>query len=99
MRLLRDQILIRPIAPERQQHGLWIPETAKRPNYELYQGTVLAVGPGKRRKFNGALMPTEVKPGDHVMYYWVAAKVGNKITVDGEDLPIITEEHVQGVML
>ena len=63
---LEDRIVVRPNeAEERTVSGLVIPDTAKE---KPQQGTVLAVGPGKRSEQTGQVIPVDVKEGDTVVY-------------------------------
>lgn len=73
--LLDDRCLVRLQAPERQSHGLWIPDSAKRSSDELYRGTVLATGPGARSAKSGRVTPCDVAPGDDVVFYWGAGVI------------------------
>ena len=86
---LEDRIVVRPAeAEEMTVSGLVIPDTAKE---KPQQGTVLAVGPGKRSENTGELIPVDVKVGDTVVY---SKYGGTEITVDGEDLLILTSRDV-----
>ena len=88
---LEDRILVRPEeAQETTVSGIVIPDTAKEKPQE---GTVLAVGPGKRGD-NGDLIPVDVKEGDRVMY---SKYGGTEITVDGEDLLILSARDVLAI--
>ena len=63
---LEDRILVRPDeAEETTASGIVIPDTAKEKPQE---GTVLAVGPGKRSDNTGEIIPVDVKEGDRVIY-------------------------------
>jgi len=68
--------------------GLVIPDTAKE---KPQQGEVLAVGPGRRSENTGEVIPVDVKAGDTVVY---SKYGGTEITVDGEDLLILTGRDV-----
>ena len=58
------------------------------------QGEVLAVGPGKRDE-TGRLVPLDVKTGDHILFgKWS----GTEVKVDGEDLLIMKEDDIMGVV-
>lgn len=96
IRLLSNQVLVRVLNPERQTHGLWIPDSAKRQDYELYRGVVLAHGPGARSK-RGRLTPCDVKPGDRVLFYWLAGKVNVTKWPDDEH-QIVKEDFIQAVL-
>ncbi len=89
---LEDRIVVRPNeAEERTVSGLVIPDTAKE---KPQQGSVLAVGPGKRSEQTGNVIPVDVKVGDTVVY---SKSGGTEITVDGEDLLILSARDVLAV--
>jgi chaperonin GroES len=86
---LEDRIVVRTSEPEETTvSGLVIPDTAKE---KPQQGTVLAVGPGRRSEHSGDLIPVDVAAGDTVVY---SKYGGTEITVDGEDLLILTSRDV-----
>jgi chaperonin GroES len=86
---LDDRIVVRPSeAEEKTASGLVIPDTAKE---KPQQGEVLAVGPGRRADNTGELIPLDVAVGDKVVY---SKYGGTEITVDGEDLLILTGRDV-----
>ena len=86
---LEDRIVVRPNeAEERTVSGLVIPDTAKE---KPQQGTVLAVGPGKRSEQTGQVIPVDVKEGDTVVY---SKYGGTEIKLDGEDLLILRESDI-----
>ena len=90
---LEDRIVVRPNeAEERTVSGLVIPDTAKE---KPQQGKVLAVGPGKRSEQTGQVIPVDVKEGDTVVY---SKYGGTEITVDGEDLLILSSRDVLAVV-
>lgn len=98
IRMLRDQILIRLLHPERMTASklLWIPDNAQRPESELYQGLVLAVGPGKDYG-HGRLLP-DVRPGDRCVFYWGAGEIAvDRLYDDSEELRILAEGSIQGI--
>ena len=89
---LEDRILVRPDeGDETLPSGLVIPDTAKEKPQE---GTVLAVGPGKRSD-TGDLIPVDVKEGDKVLY---SKYGGTDIKVDGEDLLILSARDVLAIV-
>jgi len=89
---LEDRIVVRPSEPEQvTASGLVIPDTAKE---KPQQGEVLAVGPG-RRSDAGELIPMDVAQGDTVVY---SKYGGTEITIDGEDLLILSSRDVLAVM-
>ncbi len=86
---LEDRIVVRPgDAEEMTVSGLVIPDTAKE---KPQQGEVLAVGPGRRSDHNGELIPVDVATGDVVLY---SKYGGTEITVDGEDLLVLSSRDV-----
>ena len=86
---LEDRIVVRPDSAEATTaSGLVIPDTAKE---KPQQGEVLAVGPGRRAESTGEVIPTGVKAGDTVVY---SKYGGTEITVDGEDLLILSGRDV-----
>lgn len=64
---------------------------------EYHVGTVVDVGEGIRKEVCGEeiFQPTDVKPGDRVFYDWA---VGNKITINGEELLYMTENGIAGIL-
>ena len=91
-RPLQDRVLIEPMEQaERSKGGVIIPDTAKEKPVE---GRVVAVGPGARDE-SGRLQPLDIKVGDIVLYgKWS----GTEVKVDGEDLLIVKEADVMGVI-
>ncbi|TKT75822.1 co-chaperone GroES [Aquamicrobium sp. LC103] len=91
-RPLHDRILVRRIeADEKTAGGIIIPDTAKEKPQE---GEVIAVGPGARNEA-GQLQPLDVKVGDRILFgKWS----GTEIKLDGEDLIIMKESDVMGVI-
>ena len=91
-RPLHDRILVRRIeADEKTAGGIIIPDTAKEKPSE---GEVVAVGPGARDD-NGALVELSVKPGDRILFgKWS----GTEVKIDGEDLLIMKESDILGVV-
>ena len=86
---LEDRIVVRPnVAEATTASGLVIPDTAKE---KPQQGEVLATGPGRRAETSGELIPIDVKVGDTVVY---SKYGGTEITVDGEDLLILSGRDV-----
>jgi chaperonin GroES len=86
---LEDRLVVRAQeAEETTTSGLVIPDTAKE---KPQQGEVLAVGPGRRSDQTGDLIPVDVAVGDVVVY---SKYGGTEITVDGEDLLILTSRDV-----
>ncbi|BCG97786.1 co-chaperone GroES [Mesorhizobium sp. 131-2-1] len=91
-RPLHDRILVRRIeAEEKTAGGIIIPDTAKEKPQE---GEVIAVGPGARDE-SGKLTPLDVKIGDRILFgKWS----GTEIKLNGEDLLIMKESDVMGVI-
>lgn len=87
-----DRVLVRPgKAEEMTSFGLIIPDSAKE---KPEQGTVVAVGPGKRNE-DGDLMPLLVKPGDKIMF----SKYGyDEIKLNGVDYYLIREESITYIL-
>ena len=89
---LEDRILVRPEEGEETTiSGIVIPDTAKEKPQE---GTVLAVGPGKRSD-TGDLIPMDVKEGDRVVY---SKYGGTEIKVEGEELLILSARDVLAIV-
>ena len=89
---LHDRILVRRVEEEEAvQGGIIIPDTAKEKPQEA---TVLAVGSG-RVTDDGKVQPLDVKEGDKVMFGKYA---GTEVKIDGEELLIIREDDVLGVL-
>jgi len=89
---LHDRILLRRIeAEEKTAGGIIIPDTAKE---KPQQGEVVAVGPGARDE-KGNRIPMDVKAGDRILFgKWS----GSEIVLDGEELLIMKETDVMGVL-
>ena len=89
---LDDRIVVRPgKSEETTASGLVIPDTAKE---KPQQGEVLAVGPGRRAENTGEIIPMGVKVGDKVVYSKFG---GTEITIDGEDLLILSSRDVLAI--
>ncbi len=91
-RPLHDRVVIRRIeGEEKTKGGIIIPDMAKEKPQE---GEVIAVGPGARDE-SGKLVPLDVKTGDRVLFgKWS----GTEVKIDGEDLLIMKESDVIGVI-
>ena len=90
---LDDRIVVKANeAEERTASGLVIPDTAKE---KPQQGEVIAVGPGRRSEHSGEIIPVDVAVGDTVVY---SKYGGTEITVDGDDLLILTSRDVLAIM-
>lgn len=91
-RPLHDRVLVRRLEEdEKTAGGIIIPDTAKE---KPMQGKVLAVGPGIRNE-DGEPVPLDVREGDLVVFgKWS----GTEVRMDGEDLLIMKEGDIMGVM-
>jgi chaperonin GroES len=91
-RPLHDRVVIRRIEGEdKTKGGILIPDTVKEKPQE---GEVIAVGPGARDE-SGKLIALEVKAGDRVLFgKWS----GSEVKIDGEDLLIMKETDILGVI-
>jgi len=89
---LHDRIVVRRIDEgETIRGGIIIPDSAKEKPQE---GEVLAVGKGKSND-EGKVFPLDVKVGDHVLF---GKYSGTEIKIDGEDLLMMREEEVLGIL-
>src|SRR5436190_13318259 len=91
-RPLHDRVVIRRVeAEEKTTGGIIIPDTAKEKPME---GEVVAVGPGARDEA-GKIQPLDVKAGDRVLFgKWS----GTEVKLDGQDLLIMKESDILGVL-
>jgi chaperonin GroES len=91
-RPLHDRVVVRRItALEKTKGGIIIPDSAQEKPSE---GEIVAVGPGGRDE-NGKLTPIGVKTGDRVLFgKWS----GTEVKLDGEDLLIMKESDIMGVI-
>ena len=91
-RPLHDRVRVRRVeAEEKTAGGIIIPDTAKEKPQE---GEVIAVGAGARGD-DGKLVPLEVKSGDRILFgKWS----GTEVKIDGEDLLIMKEADVMGIV-
>ncbi len=89
---LHDRILLRRVEEEeRTQGGVIIPDTAKD---KPMQGEIIAVGSGARSE-DGKILPLDVKKGDRILFgKWS----GTEIKIDGEELLIMKESDIMGVL-
>jgi chaperonin GroES len=89
---LQDRVVIRRLDQEEKTHGgIIIPDTAKEKPME---GEVIAAGPGARDE-KGELHALDVKVGDRVLFgKWS----GTEVKIDGEDLVIMKESDILGVI-
>jgi chaperonin GroES len=91
-RPLHDRVVVRRIEEdERTKGGIIIPDTAKE---KPQQGEVIAVGPGTRDE-KGVIQSLDVKAGDRVLFgKWS----GSEVKIDGEQLLIMKESDIMGVL-
>jgi chaperonin GroES len=91
-RPLHDRVVVKRIeAEEKSRGGIIIPDTAKE---KPSQGEVVAVGPGGRDE-SGNLIKPELRAGDRVLFgKWS----GTEVKLDGEELLIMKESDVMGVL-
>ena len=91
-RPLHDRVLIRRVeSEEKSKGGIIIPDTAKEKPME---GEVVAAGPGARGE-DGKLVPMDVKTGDRVLFgKWS----GTEVKIDNEELIIMKESDIMGVI-
>ena len=91
-RLLHDRVLVRRLeGEERTAGGIIIPDTAKEKPME---GEVVSTGPGARDE-SGRLQPLDVGAGDRILFgKWS----GTEVKLDGEELLIMKESDIMGVI-
>jgi chaperonin GroES len=91
-RPLHDRVVVKRVEEEaKTKGGIIIPDTAKEKPME---GEIVAVGPGAPNE-KGAIVPLDVKQGDRILFgKWS----GSEIKLDGEDLLIMKESDVMGVI-
>ena len=92
IRPLHDRVIVKRLETERTTAaGIVIPDNAgEKPD----QGEVLAVGPGRRDE-TGKLVPMDVKVGDRVLF---GKYSGQTVKVEGEELLVMREEDIMGVL-
>jgi chaperonin GroES len=91
-RPLHDRVVVKRIDAEaKSAGGIIIPDTAQE---KPSQGEIVAVGPGGRDE-NGKLVPMDLKTGDRVLFgKWS----GTEVKLDGEELLIMKESDIMGVI-
>ena len=91
-RPLHDRVVVKRVEEEgKTKGGIIIPDTAKEKPME---GEIVSVGPGARDE-KGALVPLDVKAGDRILFgKWS----GTEIKLDGEDLLIMKESDIMGII-
>jgi chaperonin GroES len=92
IRPLHDRVIVKRLDNERKTaSGIVIPDNAaEKPD----QGEIMAVGPGKRDE-NGKIITLDVKVGDKVLF---GKYSGQTVKVDGEELLVMREEDIMGVV-
>ncbi len=89
---LRDRLIVRRLnSEEKTKGGIFIPDSAKEKPQE---GEIVAVGSGKILD-DGRVLPLEVKKGDKVLFGKYA---GSEVKVDGEELLMMKEEDILGII-
>jgi chaperonin GroES len=92
LRPLQDRIIVKRVEEEtKTAGGIFIPETAKE---KPQKGQIIAVGNGKKTE-DGKVIPVDVKVGDIVLFGKYA---GTEIKVDGDELLIMREDDILGVV-
>jgi chaperonin GroES len=91
-RPLHDRVVVKRLeGEEKTKGGIIIPDTAKEKPQE---GQIVAIGPGARDE-NGKLVPLGVKAGDRILFgKWS----GTEVKIDGQDLLIMKESDILGVV-
>ena len=91
-RPLHDRVVVRRVdSEEKTAGGIIIPDTAKEKPSE---GIIEAVGPGARDE-SGKIVPLDVKAGDRILFgKWS----GTEVKIDGEDLLIMKESDIMGIV-
>jgi chaperonin GroES len=91
-RPLHDRVVVkRVVADQKSSGGIIIPDTAQEKPSE---GEIVGVGPGGRDE-SGKLIPIDLKVGDKVLFgKWS----GPEVKIDGEDLLIMKESDIMGVI-
>lgn len=92
-RPLHDRVVVRRLGEEEKTSGgIIIPDTAKE---KPMQGEVVSVGQGSRDEKTGKINALDVKPGDQVLFgKWS----GTEVKIGGEDLLIMRESDIMGVL-
>ena len=92
-RPLHDRVLVRRVeAEEKTAGGIIIPDTAKE---KPQQGSVLAVGPGRRSEQTGEIIPLDVKVGDTVVY---SKYGGTEVRYCGEEYLVLSARDLLAVV-
>jgi chaperonin GroES len=92
IRPLHDRILVKRVEEEEKtKGGIIIPDTAKE---KPQMGEVIAAGNGKKTE-EGKVIPLDVKKGDKVLF---SKYTGNEVKVEGEELLIMKEDDILGIV-
>jgi chaperonin GroES len=92
IRPLQDRVMVKRLEEEQKTAGgIIIPDTAKE---KPQKGEIIAAGPGKKDE-DGKVIPLDVKAGDKVLFSKYA---GTEIKVEGEELLIMREDDIMGVI-
>ena len=91
-RPLHDRVVVRRVEEDtKTAGGIIIPDTAQE---KPMQGTVMAVGAGARDE-NGKIAPLDVKKGDKILFgKWS----GTEVTIDGDEVLIMKESDIMGIL-
>ena len=91
-RPLHDRVVVKRLeGEEKTKGGIIIPDSS---NEKPQEGKIIAVGPGARDE-SGKLVPLDLKVGDNILFgKWS----GSEVKIDGEDLLIMKESDVLGVV-
>ena len=93
IRPLNDRVIVKPLGQEEvTASGIVLPDTIDKEKPE--QGEVIAVGPGKRLE-SGEIAPMSVKVGDKVVFRKYSP---DEIEIDGEDVLVISESDIVGIL-
>jgi len=92
IRPLHDRVIVKRLeTEEKTKGGIIIPDSAKEKPLE---GKVVAAGPGKKDE-NGKVHPLDVKKGDKILF---GKYSGTEIKIDGEEMVILREEDILGII-
>jgi len=92
LRPLHDRVLIKRLEEQDEKHGsIIIPDSAKEKPQE---GKVIAVGTGRVTE-DGKTLPLAVKAGDRILF---GKYSGSEVKIDGEELLIMKEEDILGIL-
>ena len=92
IRPLQDRVIVKRLEEEQKTAGgIIIPDTAKE---KPQKGEIIAAGPGKKNE-DGKVQPLDIKKGDKVLFSKYA---GTEIKVEGEELLIMREDDIMGVI-